>query len=173
MLALPSPDQCRRLLKTTGCSDDVIAHCEAVRSLAVLIARKAEADCALVEVGALLHDIGRSQTQGMRHAIEGARIAQDLGLPTEVVLIIERHMGAGIPRAEAVRLGLPERDYVPRTLEEKIVAHADNLIDNEHRQPISREIEKALQKRRPQLAARLRALHAELSERCGQDLDTL
>jgi len=173
MTTLPSPDECRHLLKTVGCSDEVIAHCEAVRSLAVLIARRTEADCALVEVGALLHDIGRSRTQGMRHAVEGARIAKDLGLPLEVVLIIERHMGAGIPREEAVRLGLPEKDYVPRTLEEKIVAHADNLIDNDHRQPVSREIEKALQKGRPQLAARLRALHDELSERCGQDLDSL
>jgi uncharacterized protein (TIGR00295 family) len=156
-----------------GCSEEVIAHCQAVATLAVLIAQKAEANVRLVEVGALLHDIGRSQTQGMRHAIAGARIAQDHGLPREVVLIIERHIGAGIPRAEAVKIGLPEKDYVPRTIEEKIVAHADNLIDNDHRQPISNEIEKALAKGQPQHAARLRLLHEELSERVGQDLDTL
>jgi uncharacterized protein len=27
-----------------------------------------------------------------------------------------------------VKLGLPEKSYVPQTIEEKIVAHADNLI---------------------------------------------
>jgi tRNA (cytidine56-2'-O)-methyltransferase len=172
-MTLPTPDECRRLLKAVGCSDEVIAHCEAVRTLAVLIASKAEADVALVEVGALLHDIGRSKTQGMMHAVEGARIAIDRGLPSEVVNIIERHMGAGIPRAEAAQLGLPEKDYVPQTIEEKIVAHADNLINNDHRQPIENEIEKALRKGRPLLAARLRALHEELSARCGQDLNTL
>lgn len=139
----------------------------------MLIAQKSEANVRLVEVGALLHDIGRSQTQGMRHAIEGARIAQQHGLPREVVLIIERHIGAGIPRPEAAKIGLPEKDYVPRTLEEKIVAHADNLIDNDRRQPVLKEIEKALAKGQPQHAARLRALHADLSKRVGQDLDTL
>ena len=29
---------------------------------------------------------------------------------------------------EAEKLGLPKKSYVPQTLEEKIVAHADNLI---------------------------------------------
>ena len=42
--------------------------------------------------------------------------------------IIERHIGAGITKEEAKSLGLPERSYMPQTLEEKIVAHADNLI---------------------------------------------
>ena len=42
--------------------------------------------------------------------------------------IIERHIGAGIPKEEAVGLGLPEKDYIPVTIEEKIVAHADNLV---------------------------------------------
>jgi tRNA (cytidine56-2'-O)-methyltransferase len=172
-MLLPSPDQCIQYLRDAGCSEDVITHCKAVRSFAVLIAEKAGADCMLVEAGALLHDIGRSRSQGMRHAIEGASIAKDLGLPRELVLIIERHMGAGIPRAEAVRLGLPEKDYVPRTLEEKIVAHADNLIDYDHRQPVEKEIKKAQSKGRAQLALRLRALHDDLSAICGQDLDTL
>ena len=35
---------------------------------------------------------------------------------------------AGITREEAVKLGLPEKSYLPQTLEEKIVAHADNLV---------------------------------------------
>ena len=170
---IPTRDECLKYLHDAGCSEDVITHCRAVSALAVMIAEKAGADCRLVEAGALLHDIGRSRTQGMYHAIEGARIVLDLGLPRELSLIVERHMGAGIPRAEAVRLGLPEKDYVPRTLEEKIVAHADNLIDYDHRQPIEREIEKVQAKGRMQLAARLRALHEELSAVCGQDLDSI
>ena len=42
--------------------------------------------------------------------------------------IIKRHIGAGISKEEARALGLPEDDYFPRSLEEKIVAHADNLV---------------------------------------------
>ena len=41
--------------------------------------------------------------------------------------IIERHIGAGITEREAEKLGLPVKSYLPETLEEKIVAHADNL----------------------------------------------
>ena len=41
--------------------------------------------------------------------------------------IIERHIGAGITAAEAARLGLPKKDYLPLTVEEKIVSYADNL----------------------------------------------
>ena len=41
--------------------------------------------------------------------------------------IIERHIGAGITESEAEKLGLPKKSYVPETIEEKIVAHADNL----------------------------------------------
>lgn len=42
--------------------------------------------------------------------------------------IIERHIGAGISRDEAAELGLPAGDYIPLTIEEKIIAHADNLV---------------------------------------------
>ncbi len=31
-------------------------------------------------------------------------------------------------KKEAVELGLPEKDYIPSTIEEKIISHADNLI---------------------------------------------
>ncbi|GEM_PF-6199151 len=45
----------------------------------------------------------------------------------EIVLITERHFAAGISREEAIRLGLPPKDYLPVSLEEKIVCHADNF----------------------------------------------
>ena len=82
----------------------------------------------LVESGALLHDIGRSRSHEVGHAARGAEIARELGLPERVVHIIERHIGAGIPAEEAQQLGLPEGNYIPETLEEKIVAYADKLI---------------------------------------------
>ena len=58
----------------------------------------------------------------------GAGIARELGLSEKLVLIIERHIGAGIPETEAKALGLPARSYVPMSLEEKIVSYADKLI---------------------------------------------
>ena len=128
-----------RLLRKSGCSPDVIEHCKTVSSYAREIALKirncalkkgfrVNIDIDLVFTGGLLPDIGRSKTHGIFHAVEGARIAVNNGLDRKIVNIIERHIGAGIPEEEAVDLGLPPKDYMPLTLEEKIVAHADNLV---------------------------------------------
>jgi uncharacterized protein (TIGR00295 family) len=173
MSTIPNPEQCLLLLREAGCSDDVINHCEAVRKIAVRIAKKAHANIQLVEAGALLHDIGRSKMQGIMHGVEGAKIATELGLPLSIVNIIERHVGAGIPKEEAIILGLPPKDYIPTTLEEKIVAHADNLIENDREHPIEKEVEKALQKGHTKHAERLMELHRELSQRCGMDLNDI
>ena len=173
MKPLPTPDECLHLLRIYGCSDSVINHCLAVRDLAVKIASYTDANIALVEVGALLHDIGRGKTHGITHAIEGADIARSLDLPPEIVNIIERHLGAGIPKQEAVTIGLPDKDYLPVTLEEKIVTHADNLIEDNKKVPISLEIKKAENKQKYSYAKRLRLLHDELSQICGIDLDEL
>jgi uncharacterized protein (TIGR00295 family) len=173
MSTIPNPGQCLRLLREAGCSEDVISHCKAVRKVAVRIAKKAHANIQLIEAGALLHDIGRSKTQGIMHGVEGAKIATELGLPVSIVNIIERHLGAGIPTEEAIALGLPPKDYMPITLEEKIVAHADNLIENDHEHRIEIEVEKALQKGQKKHAERLMELHRELSQRCGMDLNDI
>ncbi len=173
MNTIPNPGQCLQFLRDAGCSEEVIRHCKAVRKVAVRIAKKAHANIELVEAGALLHDIGRSKTQGIMHGVEGAKIARTLGLPESLINIIERHLGAGIPKDEAIELGLPPKDYVPVTLEEKIVAHADNLIENDHEHQIEKEVEKALQKGHTKHAERLLQLHKELSKRCGMDLNNI
>lgn len=127
------------LLIRSGCSYDVIEHCRTVaeyaRKIALDISNCAEKkrhpiniDIDAVFIGALLHDIGRSKTHGVDHAVAGAAIAIENGLSDKIVNIIERHIGAGIPKEEAAGLGLPIKDYLPDTIEEKIVAHADNLV---------------------------------------------
>ena len=117
------------LLKKENTPENVIDHCKAVCRKAMEIAANFEnADKDLIRKGALLHDIGRSKTHGIEHAIEGVKIAEKYGYSQDVLNIIERHIGAGITADEAEKLGLPKKSYVPQTLEEKIVAHADNLI---------------------------------------------
>ncbi|MDD5049084.1 MAG: HDIG domain-containing protein [Methanoregulaceae archaeon] len=117
------------LLSFAGCSPAVIRHCKAVTSLADEYAKRTGiADLSLVHEGAMLHDIGRGATHSIRHAQEGARICRDLGLPEEIVLLVERHIGAGMTADECSLAGLLPIDCVPKTLEEKIVANADNLV---------------------------------------------
>lgn len=134
----------RKILIAAGCTPDIIAHCEAVSKTAYSIARglKIGIDDELVRLGGLLHDIGRSRTQGIEHALAGAEIAKQLGFSDELVSIIERHIGAGITAVEAERLGLPKRDYLPLTPEEKIVSYADNLTSGTIHLSFSKALER-------------------------------
>ncbi len=118
------------ILEEFNCPYFVIEHSQAVLSKAIKLVTDFEldVDLELVKTGAILHDVGRSRTHGIDHAIVGAEILKSRGFPLEVVNIVERHIGAGITKNEALILGLPPKDYIPLTLEEKVVAHADNLI---------------------------------------------
>ncbi|KYK21954.1 phosphohydrolase [Thermoplasmatales archaeon SG8-52-4] len=173
MKSIPNAEECIEILKKNGCSRSVINHCKAVRDVAIKIAEKANANVELVEASALLHDIGRSKTHGIRHAIEGAKIIKKIGLSSKIVKIIERHIGAGLPAKEAKKLGLPAKNYIPITLEEKIVCHADSLIENSKKQNIEKEIEQALMNSHREYANRLVVLHKELSEICGIDVNKI
>ena len=131
------------LLRKENTPENVIEHSQAVCRKAIKIAANFDnADIILIRKGALLHDIGRSRTHGITHAIAGVEIAKGYGYSQDVLNIIERHIGAGITAEEAVKLGLPEKSYLPQTLEEKIVAHADNLISGSEEVDIDFVIEK-------------------------------
>ncbi len=173
-MSLPDREESLEILREAGCCSGVVTHCVNVTRVAMRLAGRLmemglEVDLALVEVGALLHDLGRARTHSVRHGVVGGEMARELGLPEALVRIIERHIGAGIPRVEAEELGLPEGDYVPETLEEKVVAYADKLIEG-HREV---GIEVAIRKLQAELGAghpgvgRLRALHEEMSALLG------
>jgi uncharacterized protein len=132
------------VLIKAGCSRDVVAHCLAVSAIAVSLAERVTVvlDRELVRQGGLFHDIGRARTHGIDHAITGVEIARELGFSEQLVRIIERHIGAGITAAEAVRLGLPRKDYLPLTHEEKIVSYADNLASGVREMPFSEALER-------------------------------
>jgi len=125
------------VLVKAGCSADVVAHCITVSNMALTVAErmKVAVDHELVRQGGLFHDIGRSKTHGIEHAIAGVEIARGLGFSDALVHIIERHIGAGITAEEAERLGLPKKDYLPLAREEKIVSYADNLVSGTRGMP--------------------------------------
>ncbi len=131
------------LLEKENTPENVIDHCKAVCRKAMEIASNFDnVDKDLIRKGALLHDIGRSRTHGLTHAIEGVEIAKKYGYSQDVLNIIERHIGAGITEDEAAKLGLPKKSYMPQTLEEKIVAHADNLVSGSEEVSLEFVIEK-------------------------------
>jgi len=144
---LPSEETVLKLLKQVGCSKKVVGHCKAVANFAVEIAKSCkkkgfEVDVDLVQIGALLHDVGRAKTHSINHGIVGAQIAREFGLSDAVVFIIERHIGSGITEHEAKKLGWHAKSYVPESLEERIVAYADKLIEGSMRMPIEVAVER-------------------------------
>ena len=131
--------ECIRLLRAVGCDGGVIKHCSSVAELALEIARHHynTVNEELIFRGAMLHDMGRARSHGIDHGFVGGEMARELGLEENLVRIIQRHVGAGITAAEAKEVGLPPVDFMPETMEEKIVAHADNLIDGWRRTSIA------------------------------------
>jgi uncharacterized protein len=128
------------------CDRRLIWHCKTVAQVARQIAEgtrtnNPKLDVELVEIGALLHDIGKSKSIKLDHAWIGAELvrhAKALKLDTRrreaLARIIERHTGVGLSRAEIQKinreqkLNIPVRDYIPETLEEIVVAYADKLV---------------------------------------------
>lgn len=168
---LPSREQTLELLESI-CSGKVVDHCKAVADLAletaeILMEKGLKIDCDLVEIGALLHDIGRSKTHKVNHALVGSEIAKAADLPDSVVSIIKRHVGGGITTNEAERLGWPKDVYIPNTLEEKIVSYADKLIENAKYTSIETIVEKLKREFKHEAAARVLALYKEIRSLMG------
>lgn len=167
---LPSEHEALAILRKSGCSPDVTRHSKAVAKLAAEMAERlrkkgVNVDVDLVKIAALLHDLGRSKTHSVHHAVIGAEIATSLGVPFEIVSIIERHVGGGITAEEAKILGWPNRSYVPETIEEKIVSYGDKLVEGSRKASIDRAIQDFQSKLGSEHPAieRLKRLHEEMS----------
>ena len=169
MSNLPSRTEALNTLREVGCSESVINHSLLVTKIAMEIAssisRKRSVNLHLVEIGGLLHDIGRSTTHGVRHGLVGSEILEKLGYPHTLVRLARNHVGAGIPREEAKVLGLPPTDYLPTTVEEKVVCYADKLVSGSNGVTFEEALKsfESLGPRHPAIA-RFRALHQELVE---------
>ena len=174
MSRIPSDRECVEYLIDEGCKRRVIIHCCTVRAVAEEMVDHIDGvDRELVIAGALLHDIGRSVDHSIMHAYIGSRIVEDLGLAPELVDIVRKHTGAGLDEADVEELRLPSGDYMPRTLEEKIVAHADNLVSDNRVVTHEHSVSKLVSKGAFRGAERIELLHMELSNLYGRDLDVI
>ncbi len=171
---VPNEDQCIELLIDAGCKRRVIVHCCTVEAVAKeMVSRISGADRRLVLAGALLHDIGRSVDHSIMHAYIGSQIVAEEGLSQALVDIVRKHTGAGLDQEDVDEMGLPAGDYMPRTLEEKIVAHADNLVSDNRIVGHMHSVTKLRTKGADRGADRIEALHKELSALYGEDLDCM
>lgn len=154
----------------------MIQHVLAVEDVSLDIAKKIlgnghDVDLNLVSVGAIIHDIGRSKTHDVTHGVEGSNILKSIGLE-KLVGFTERHIGSGIPAEEARKIGLPYRDFMPKTLEEKIVCYSDKLIHGGRRISYGEAMKEFEEKLGPNHPAkgRFRELHAEIEGLIGDSV---
>jgi len=169
---IPDEGQAVELHRHHGSSDVVVEHCRTVATVACALAAEIkghgkEVDVKVVNAGALLHDIGRSRTQTVRHGLEGAEMIERDGVDKVVVDIVRKHVGAGLSPEEARSLGLPDLDYIPRTLEERVVCFADKMVDSKRIRPFEIEVQKFVKKGHD--VARLMALKKSLQDDLGED----
>lgn len=103
-----------------------------------------EMDRRFIEEAAMLHDIGicRCDADGIEcfgtepyicHGRIGAEMLRAEGFPRHA-RVCERHTGAGLTQAdiEAQNLPLPHQDFLPETMEEKVICYADKFYSKTH-----------------------------------------
>lgn len=101
-------------------------------------------DRRFIEEAAMLHDIGicRCDAPGIqcfgtepyiRHGLIGGQMLRGEGLPRHA-RVCERHTGAGLTEKEIVaqNLPLPHQDFLPETMEEKVICYADKFYSKTH-----------------------------------------
>jgi len=133
---IPGEEECLKILREEGVSDNVVKHVIKVSKVARELANRIrlkgyDVDEELVVAGALLHDVGRSVTHDVSHGVIGGEIIRRRQLDERLARIVERHVGGGISREEAEKLKLGVVDLIPKTMEEKIVCYADKLVDGD------------------------------------------
>ncbi len=171
MASFPNYIECIQLLVRHSTPPDVITHGIQTAQTALKIAQKIkeqgkQVDCDFILAGALLHDIGRCKSHKIDHGILGGQILREEDFPKELVRIAENHIFAGITKHEAIDLGLPFKNYLPVTLEEKIITYADNVSKKEPLLTINEVIDrysKYLRRSHP-IIKRVRLLHSEIEK---------
>ncbi|MBI2549380.1 HD domain-containing protein [Candidatus Woesearchaeota archaeon] len=150
----------------------ILAHSRKVQEIALRIANDVgkhhPIDKEFIRVASLLHDIGRFQyppgsKEMIKHGIAGAALLRKSGFG-RYARVAECHIGAGITKEDIheQNLPLPLQDYVPITIEEKIIAHADNLVAGDQEQDITQVVALFTKKLGKKYADRLYALYEEI-----------
>ena len=125
----------------------LVKHSRSVAEKALRIGRlhpELQLDLTFVEEAAMLHDIGifRCDAPGIYchgtepyicHGIIGAELLAAEGWPRHA-RVCSHHTGAGITREEIIaqNLPLPIDDYLPETMEEKLICYADKFFSKSH-----------------------------------------
>lgn len=125
----------------------LMVHSTLVMKKALSVAKKhpeLNMDERFIEEAAMLHDIGivkcdapsihcHGKEPYLLHGRLGAEMLREEGFPAHA-RVCERHTGAGLTKEDIINqnLPLPHRDFLPETLEEKVICYADKFYSKTH-----------------------------------------
>jgi uncharacterized protein (TIGR00295 family) len=173
---IPDERQALSLHEKYGSGERIVKHCQTVTRVSVIIsdalaARGRAIDGKATFAGALLHDIGRTRTQTIEHGFVGASMLEQEGVDGIVLEMVRRHVGAGISKEEAASLGFPPGDYIPRTLEQKVMCFSDKMVSSDTVRPFEEEVKRF--QRKGHDVDRLKRLKEDIKEALGEDPEPL
>lgn len=153
----------------------VLSHSRAVQSVALRIGLKIlsqghDIDIQFIRSASILHDVGRFKyppgKESIKHGIYGAQILSDEGLDERYSNLCERHIGAGIDEydVESQKLDIPIKNYMPISVEEKVITYADNLIAGVNEISIYDAVKRFRNEVGERCAQRLIELHNDIEE---------
>ncbi len=121
------------LLHEYGDGQPWVAHCLAVSKVAHfcgdVFVRRHRIDVEFLRTAAVLHDIGRYETHDpILHGVVGYRLLTGLGYTREA-FVCASHILYGLVSSDAIKYGLPCQDFIPSSLEERLVPLLDFLIE--------------------------------------------
>ena len=151
----------------------LLKHSTQVRdkALEILANSGLDLDRQLVSEGAMLHDIGVGRCHApsilcvgtepyIAHGIIGAVMLRGLDSALEpYARICERHTGSGLSKQEIIEQGLPlpQQDFLPETLPEKLICLADKFFSKsgDMREKPLADVRRSLERFGPATVARL------------------
>jgi uncharacterized protein (TIGR00295 family) len=181
-----SRDQSIGLLAEYGKGASWVKHCLAVAGsasrLGYVLESRYPIDQHYLWSAALLHDIGRCVTHDpVMHGVEGYNLLLKLGHEEEA-FVCASHILFGLEASEAVQFGLPAQDFIPRTIEERLIPLVDLMIEGVQPTTLDRRFS-SLRKRYAKnsfLTDRLdraqqtaKSLMIQLSEEIGESVETV
>ncbi len=143
---IPNKAKIREIHRRYAQSDKVFnliyEHCQIVAEIAkwCVEQNKLNVDKDLLEASCLLHDIGTYalfDAEGMdknehnykQHAIFGAALIIEESLDIRIANIVRTHVLMGLSKKEIIDggFGMPQKDYLPNTIEARLLCYADRF----------------------------------------------
>ena len=173
-------------LPGTRVREILLKHSRQVADKALAIAHSLHLELSddAIEAAAMLHDIGiylchapsiecHGQAPYICHGTLGADLLRSEGAPEEYARVAERHTGAGITADDIKQMSLPipEGDYMPRTLLERLICYADKFYSKTRLDSAKtlESVRTSMLRHSPATLERFDRLHGEFSETPSED----